>query len=233
MGAALAEAVSLIVGLDPAFLAIVALSLRVSLTAVLIAGLIGLPVGALLAVARFPGRAALVVLVNAFMGFPPVVAGLLVYLALSRSGPLGSLGLLYSPSAMIVAQTLLVLPIVVALTRQVIEELYAEYGDYLRSLGLGSFGSIPTLLLDGRFALVTALLAGFGRAAAEVGAVLLVGGNIAGHTRTMTTAIALETAKGELALALGLGLVLLGLSLAINVFVYSLSRYGHRFVGAA
>lgn len=228
---AFSAAFGLIVGLDPQFLQIVGLSLRVTITAVLIAALIGLPLGAWLALARFPGRSALVVLVNGLMGMPPVVAGLIVFLALSRSGPLGGLGWLFTPTAMIVAQTLLVLPIVIALTRGAVEELWREYREHLTSLGLTGWRAVPTLLWDGRFVLATGLLAGFGRASAEVGAVLIVGGNIAGHTRTMTTAIALETSKGDLPLALGLGIVLLGLTLAINAAAYGASRIGARFAG--
>ena len=228
---AFGTALSLIFDLDPQFLQIVALSLRVTLAAVLLAGLIGLPLGALLAVARFPGRSALIVLVNGLMGLPPVVAGLIVFLALSRTGPLGSLGWLFSPTAMVIAQTLLVLPIVIALTRGTIEDLWCEYREHLTSLGLTGWRAIPTLLWDGRFALATGVLAGFGRASAEVGAVLIVGGNIAGYTRTMTTSIALETSKGDLPLALGLGLVLIILTLTINAVAYGASRIGARFAG--
>ena len=228
---AFAAAFGLIVGLDPAFLAVVGLSLKVTLSATLLAALVGLPLGALLGISRFRGRSAVIVVVNALMGLPPVVAGLVIFLLLSRSGPLGGLGLLFTPGAMIVAQTLLILPIVVALTRQVIEDLWAEYGDHLRSIGLTGVAAVPTLLADGRFSLTTALLAGFGRASAEVGAVLIVGGNIAGHTRTMTTAIALETSKGDLTLALGLGLALVGLTLAINVAAFAAGRVGARWAG--
>ncbi|MBN8939569.1 MAG: ABC transporter permease [Rhizobiales bacterium] len=221
----------LILGLDPGFLAIVGLSLTVTLTAVLIAAVIGLPLGALLALARFPGRSVVVVAVNALMGLPPVVAGLMIFLVLSRSGPLGRLGLLFTPSAMVAAQALLVLPIILAITRQIVEDLHGEYREHLASIGLTGWRAIPTLLWDGRFALATALLAGFGRASAEVGAVLIVGGNIAGYTRTMTTAIALETSKGDLPLALGLGIVLIGLTLAINAVTYGASRIGARYAG--
>lgn len=228
---AFAAAFGLIFGLDPQFLQIVGLSLRVTLTAVVLAALIGLPLGAWLAMARFPGRSAVIVLVNGLMGLPPVVAGLIVFLALSRSGPLGSLGLLFTPTAMVIAQTLLVLPIIVALTRATTEELWVEYREHLTSIGLVGARAIPTLLWDGRFALATGLLAGFGRASAEVGAVLIVGGNIAGFTRTMTTSIALETSKGDLPLALGLGIVLLALTLAINAAAYGASRVGARFAG--
>lgn len=224
-------ALGLIFGLDPHFLHIVALSLRVTLAAVLLAALIGMPLGALLAIARFPGRSGIIVLVNGLMGLPPVVAGLIVFLLLSRSGPLGGLGWLFTPAAMIVAQTLLVLPIVLALTRGTVEELWGEYREHLTSLGLTGLRAVPTLLWDGRFALVTGMLAGFGRASAEVGAVLIVGGNIANYTRTMTTTIALETSKGDIPLALGLGMVLMTLTLAINAAAYGASRIGARFAG--
>jgi tungstate transport system permease protein len=216
---------------DPTFWAIVGLSLRVTLTAVLIAAVIGLPLGAWLAIVKFPGRAVLVVLFNALMGLPPVVAGLAIYLMLSRSGPLGALGLLFTPSAMVAAQTVLVLPIIVSLTRQIVESLWEEYEEHLRSLGCTRRRAVPTLLWDGRYSLLTALLAGFGRASAEVGAVLIVGGNIAGITRTMTTAITLETGKGNLYLALGLGLVLLGLTLGINAMAYIAGRASRRWDG--
>jgi len=224
-------ALVLIWGGDPAFVAIVRLSLAVTLTAVAVAALIGLPVGALLALSRFSGRGLVIVLINALMGLPPVVAGLLVFLLLSRSGPLGPLGLLFTPTAMVVAQAILVLPIVIAITRQLVEDLHGEYREHLASLGLTGLRAIPTLLCDGRFALATAILAGFGRASAEVGAVLIVGGNIAGYTRTMTTAIALETSKGDLPLALGLGIVLILLTLGINAVTYAASRVGARFAG--
>jgi tungstate transport system permease protein len=204
----------------------------VTLTAVLIAAIVGLPLGALLALARFPGRSAVIVIINALMGLPPVVAGLIIFLLLSRSGPLGALGWLFTPKAMIVAQAVLVLPIVIALTRQTIEDLWAEYREHLTSLGQTGLRAIPTLLWDARFSLATVLLAGFGRASAEVGAVLIVGGNIAGYTRVMTTSIALETSKGDLALALGLGITLLALTLAINAIAFGASRIGARFAGA-
>ena len=226
-----ATAFSLIAGLDPALIDIVLLSLRVSLSAVLIALLIGLPVGALLALARFPGRNVLIVLANASMGLPPVVAGLAIYLLLSRSGPLGSLALLFTPAAMVVAQTVLVLPIVVSLTRQVVEDLWGQYEEQLRSLGSSTLRAVPTLLWDGRFSLLTAILAGFGRASAEVGAVIIVGGNIAGVTRTMTTAIALETSRGDLAMALGLGIILLAVTLLLNAGAFAAGRLAQK-VGA-
>ena len=219
---ALYQAMALIGGADPELLAIVLLTLRVSLSAVALAALVALPLGGALALYRFPGRQAAVVLLNALMGLPPVVVGLVVYLFLSRSGPLGALGLLFTPTAMIVAQFVLVTPIVAALARQVIEDLWSEYSEQLRSLGAGAGRAVLTLLWDGRYSLLTAVLAGFGRAAAEVGAVLIVGGNIAHVTRVMTTAIALETSKGDLPLALGLGLVLISLSVAVNGAAYLL-----------
>lgn len=228
---AFGAAFGLIASGDAEFLGIVLLSLRVTLTAVAVAVLIGLPVGALLGILRFPGRGALVVSANALMGLPPVVAGLMVYLALSRSGPLGSLGLLFTPAGMVIAQVVLVLPIVVAITRQVIEDLWTEYEDQLRSLGSSPLRAVPTLLWDGRYSLITGVLAGFGRASAEVGAVLIVGGNIAGVTRTMTTTITLETAKGNLAIALGLGIVLLALTLAINAAAYAVGQVARRSAG--
>ncbi|MCG8590681.1 MAG: ABC transporter permease [Proteobacteria bacterium] len=205
---------------DAELVEIVLLSLRVSFGALVPAALLGLPLGAFLAVARFPGRRAAIVALNALMGLPPVVVGLAVYILLSRSGPLGALGLLFTPTAMVIAQTILILPIVAALSRQVIEDLWDEYRDQLRSLGASPLRAVPTLLYDARFSLVTTLLAGLGRAIAEVGAVIIVGGNIAHVTRVMTTAIALETSKGELALALGLGIVLLSLSLALNALAH-------------
>jgi tungstate transport system permease protein len=231
VSAAFSAAIALIIGLDPGFLAIVRLSLGVTLSAVLIASVVGLPLGALLALSRFTGRGGVIVFVNAMMGLPPVVAGLVIFLLLSRSGPIGFLGLLFSPTAMVLAQALLVLPIIIAITRQLTEDLHGEYREHMASVGLTGFRAIPTLLWDGRFALATAILAGFGRASAEVGAVLIVGGNIAGYTRTMTTAIALETSKGDLPLALGLGLVLILLTLVINAVTYGASRAGARFAG--
>jgi tungstate transport system permease protein len=231
IGAAFASAFALIAGLDAQFLSIVGLSLRVTLTAVLLAALLGMPLGAWLAIARFPGRAALIVFINGMMGLPPVVAGLVVFLLLSRSGPFGVLGWLFTPAAMVLAQTILVMPIVVALTRSTVEDLWSEYREHLTSLGQTGIRAIPTLLWDGRFGLATGLLAGFGRASAEVGAVLIVGGNIAGYTRTMTTSIALETSKGDLPLALGLGLVLIALTILINAAAYGASRIGARFAG--
>jgi len=206
----------LVASFDPRLVQIVALSLAVSLAATAIAAAIGLPFGAAMAVARFPGRGAVVATLNALMGLPPVVVGLLVYLLLSRAGPLGSLGLLFTPQAMVIAQTILIAPILAALARQVIEDAWAEYREQLASLNATTFGSALTLLWDTRFSLATVLLAGFGRAVAEVGAVMIVGGNIDGVTRVMTTTIALETSKGDLPLALGLGLVLIAIVLILN-----------------
>ena len=224
IGQAFVTALHLLVTLDHDLVAIVGLSLRVSLTAVGLATLIGLPLGAALALFNFPGRTALVVFLNALMGLPPVVVGLVVYLFLSRSGPLGVFGLLFTPTAMIIAQAILVTPIIAALTRQVIADLWVEYSEQMRSLGAGPLRAIPALLFDARFTLVTAVLAGFGRASAEVGAVMIVGGNIDHVTRVMTTAIALEVSKGDLALALGLGIVLIGLSLSINAATYTVKQ---------
>ena len=216
ISAAIGLAFSLIVSGDSELAEIVLLSLQISLSAVALAALVGMPLGAALALFRFRGRGALVVVLNALMGLPPVVVGLFVYLMLSRAGPLGELGLLFTPSAMVIAQAILVTPIIAALTRQTVEDLYAEYSEQLRSLGVGPLRAIPTLLWDGRFSLLTAVLAGFGRAAAEVGAVIIVGGNINHVTRVMTTTIALETSKGYLGLALGLGFVLLLIVVAVN-----------------
>jgi tungstate transport system permease protein len=224
---------SLLSGEGGEFYRIILLSLEVTVTAVTCAGIVGLPIGAALALARFPGRTAIIVIVNTLMGFPPVVAGLAIFLLLSRSGPLGGFGLLFTPQAMMIAQFVLVLPIIVALSRQTIEDLWTEYRDHLTSLGANRLRSIPTLLWDGRFSLVTTMLAGLGRASAEVGAILIVGGNIAGFTRTMTTSIALETSKGDLALAMALGIVLMSLTLAINGLAYGISRVGARFTGRA
>lgn len=212
-------AMGLILSGDAELWAIVLLSLKISLMAVVIAAVIGMPIGAVLAVGRFPGRRALIVLLNALMGLPPVVVGLIVYLMLSRSGPLGVLQLLYTPTAMIIAQVVLVTPIIAALTRQTVESLDAEYAEQLRSLGVSRLESVPTLLWDGRVALLTALLAGFGRAIAEVGAVIMVGGNINHVTRVMTTTIALETSKGNLALALALGAILIGIAVGVTALV--------------
>lgn len=221
IGDTFGTAARLILAADPALLEIVWLSLRVSLGAVLVSCLVGLPLGAALAVFRFPGRHFLTVAVNALMGLPPVVVGLMFYMLLSRSGPLGPLDLLYTPGAMILAQTVLVTPIVAALTRQVIDDLHREYDEQLRSLGVRRLGTLATLLWDGRHSLLTVALAGFGRAIAEVGAVIIVGGNINHVTRVMTTAIALETSKGDLGLALALGLILISMAIIINGTVMS------------
>ena len=231
LSAALSTAAALVVALDPQMLDIVRLSLLVSGAAVLLAALIGLPLGAALALAEFPGRGMLVVVINASMGLPPVVVGLAIYLLLSRAGPLGEFGLLFTPSAMVVAQTVLVLPIVAALSRQVVADLWEEYGEQLRSLGASRPRVVATLLWDGRFSLLTAVLAGLGRACAEVGAVMIVGGNISGVTRTMTTAIALETSKGDLPLALGLGIILIGLVTAVNAAVFLVGQAARRRMG--
>ena len=228
LGHALFLAVQLIAGLDPELLGIIGLSLRVSLLATVIAVVLGAPFGTVLAVTNFPGRSALVVLVNALLGLPPVVVGLFVYLLLSRSGPLGALGLLFTPTAMVVAQTLLGLPIVMALTHRGIDALWREYGDALRMDGASRSRAGLELLRMGRSALLTAFLAGFGRAIAEVGAILMVGGNIRGFTRTMTTTIALETSRGELALALALGLILIGLSVLVSATAFALNRFAER-----
>lgn len=216
---------------DATLFAIVGLSLAVSLTAVVAAGVIGFPLGAILALTRFPGRTAMVVVLNGFMGLPPVVVGLSVYLLLSRSGPLGELGLLFTPTAMVIAQAFLVLPIIAALTRQTVEDLWLEYREELGAMEVGWASRVATLLWDSRFSLVTVLLAGFGRAAAEVGTVMIVGGNIDGFTRTMTTTIALETSKGNIALAIGLGIILILLILLVNatawgVRVWAVERAG-------
>ena len=230
--AALGAAITLITGFDSGLAEIVGLSLRVSLGAVVIATVIGLPIGAALALFHFPGRKSLIILVNALMGLPPVVVGLVVYLMLSRAGPFGVFGLLFTPTAMIIAQVLLVTPIIAALTRQVIESLWEEYDEQLRSLGASTFQSLRTLLWDARFILSTAVLAGFGRASAEVGAVMIVGGNIDHVTRVMTTAIALEVSKGDLPLALGLGIVLVTLSVSVNAAAAWLKELAQKRQGA-
>src|SRR3954463_1145588 len=226
-----ASALHLILTADPALLAIVKLSLLVSLSAVALAALIGVPFGALIALTNFRGRDGIIVFMNALMGLPPVVVGLAVYLTLSRSGPLGSWGLLFTPAAMVIAQTVLVAPIIAALTRQTIEDLWMEYRDELTAMNIGAAGRIATLIVDARFSLVTALLAGFGRAAAEVGAIIIVGGNIEGFTRTMTTAIALETSRGDLPLAIGLGVVLIAIVIAVNALAWTARRAGERLAG--
>jgi len=222
------SALELVYSGNPALYSIVFLSLWVSFAAVLLGGIIGIPAGAAVALTRFPGREAAIVILNALMGLPPVVVGLAVYLLLSRSGPLGSWGILFTPQAMIIAQTVLITPIIAALARQTIEDLWTEYRDELAALGVGPFVRIGTLIRDARFSLVTALLAGFGRAAAEVGAVIIVGGNIEGYTRTMTTAIALETSKGDLPLAIGLGIVLMIVVVLVNAAAWGVRRAGER-----
>lgn len=224
-----ATALDLVLGGDPALYAIVRLSLAISLGATVMAALIGAPLGALIALSRFPGRQVVVVALNALMGLPPVVVGLAIYLLLSRSGPLGEFGLLFTPAAMVVTQTLLVMPIIAALTRQTVEDLWREYRDEFAAMGVRPLRRAAALLWDARFSLVTALLAGFGRAAAEVGSIIIVGGNIEGFTRTMTTTIALETSKGNLALAMGLGAILLVIVLLVNVAAWAVKQMGARF----
>ena len=227
----LVTALILIVGGDAVLMQIIGLSLRVSLTAVLIACVIGLPLGAGLALMRFRGRAGVIVTFNSLMGLPPVVAGVVIYLLLSRSGPLGDWKLLFTPWAMIAAQTVLIVPIIVSLTRSMIEELWAEYEEQLRSLGSTRLRAVPTLLWDGRVNLLTGILAGFGRASAEVGAVLIVGGNIAGHTRTMTTAITLETNRGNLGMAVALGLILLVITFSLNGLAWGVAQWSRGRIG--
>ncbi|MHA1566615.1 MAG: ABC transporter permease [Alphaproteobacteria bacterium] len=226
--AAIAAALHLIVTLDRDLLAIILLSMQVNLAALGLALLLGLPLGAAVGLYNFPGRRLVIITLNALMGLPPVVVGLVVYLMLSRSGPFGVLGLLFTPTAMIIAQSILVTPIIAALSRQVIADLWAEYDEQLRSFGATSWQSMTTLLWDARFSLVTTMLAGFGRASAEVGAVMIVGGNIDHVTRIMTTAIALETSKGNLTLALGLGIVLLLITFAVNAAAYGVREIAAR-----
>jgi tungstate transport system permease protein len=229
--AAFATALALIVELDQDLVAIVSLSLVVSLAAVSLAAACGLPLGAAVAVFRFPGRGLIGALLNATMGLPPVVVGLALYVLLSRAGPLGEIGLLYTPTAMILAQCILVTPIIAALTRQTIADLHEEYDEHLRSLGVGPWRTIGTLLWDGRFSLLTAVLAGLGRATAEVGAVIIVGGNINHVTRVMTTTIALETSKGNIPLALGLGIILLLLTFMLNAAALAIRDVTKRAYG--
>ena len=228
---AISAALSMIATLDAGLLEIVLLSLRISLSAVVIASIVALPLGALIALQPFPGRRGVVVIMNASMGLPPVVVGLAVYLLLSRAGPLGSMGLLFTPTAMIIAQSMIVLPIIAALSRQTIADLHEEYDEHLRSLGCTPIQSVATLLWDGRYRLLTGVMAGFGRAIAEVGAVLIVGGNIEHSTRVMTTTIALETSKGNLALALGLGLILVTLAVSVNATALVISDTAQRRYG--
>ena len=225
------SALHMVLTADPALMTIVRLSLLVILSAVLFAAIIGIPLGATIALTRFPGRTSVIVVLNALMGLPPVLVGLAVYLLLSRSGPLGSFGILFTPQAMIVAQTILITPIIAALSRQTIEDLWLEYRDELTAMNVGPAGRVATLIWDARFSLITALLAGFGRAAAEVGAIIIVGGNIEGFTRTMTTAIALETSKGDLPLAVGLGIVLVFIVIAVNTLAWSVRAIGLRYEG--
>jgi len=224
-------ALAMVTHLDPRVTAIVALSLGVSLTSTLCSAVIGLPLGAAVAIGRFPGRGPLIVALNAAMGLPPVVVGLLVYLLLSRAGPLGSMGLLFTPRAMVIAQTVLIIPLVAALTRQIVEDAWIEYREQLRSLDSSWLQSTLTLLWDTRWSLLTVMLAGFGRAASEVGAVIIVGGNIDGVTRVMTTAIALETSKGDLPLALGLGIVLITLVTTLNIGAHVTRQWARARLG--
>jgi tungstate transport system permease protein len=229
--ASLGVALGLITGADPELARIVVLSLELSLAAAIAGAAIGLPLGALIAVGSFPGRRALIVLLNALLGLPSVVVGLVVYLLLSRAGPLGSFGILFTPAAIVVAQTVLVVPIVAALARQTTEDAWNEYREQLTSLGVSRLRAVPTVLWDTRFSLLTVVMAGFGRAASEVGAVMVVGGNIDGVTRVMTTAIALETSKGDLPLALALGAILIGVVLAINAGAYGIREWSARHHG--
>jgi tungstate transport system permease protein len=228
---AVLSGLGLVATLDLRLWEIVGLSLAVSLSAVFLATLLGLPLGASIAVARFPGRQPVIVVLNALMGLPPVVVGLFIYLLLSRAGPLGELGLLFTPQAMVIAQTVLVLPIIAALARQSVEDAWREYEEQLRSLGVDGWGGALTVLWDIRFSLLTAVLAGLGRASAEVGAVMIVGGNIDGVTRVMTTTIALETSKGDLPLALGLGIVLIAIVLALNAAAHMIKEAAQRRYG--
>lgn len=227
-GEILARATGLILSADPGLRAIIALSLRVTLAAVALAAVLGFPLGAALGAFRFPGRAVLSLTVTALMGLPPVVVGLLVYMMFSAAGPFGALGLLYTPFVMVIAQMILVTPIIAALTQRCIEELNREYAEHFASLGVGPFARVCALLWDARYSLLTVALAGFGRAVAEVGAVIIVGGNIDHVTRVMTTAIALETSRGNLELALALGMILLVMALVINGVVMSVRALAER-----
>jgi len=229
--ASLGLALDLMANGDSEFVRVVAISLELSLAAAVLGSAIGLPLGALVAIGRFPGRRSLIVSLNALLGLPSVVVGLVVYLMLSRAGPLGTWGLLFTPGAIVIAQTVLVIPIVAALARQVVEDSWNEYAEQLRSLGVGTGRAVRTLLWDTRFSLLTVALAGFGRAASEVGAVMIVGGNIDGVTRVMTTAIALETSKGDLPLALALGLVLILVVLAVNAGAYAIREWSAKHHG--
>ena len=231
IGESLSAALSLALAGDVRLLTIIGLSLKVSLAAVALATLVGCLIGAAVAVGRFSGRRMVIVFLNAAMGLPPVVVGLMVYLLLSRAGPMGNLGLLFTPGAMVLAQFVLIMPIVAALSRQVIEDAWAQYEEQLRSLGVSTPRAALTLIWDTRFSLGTVVLAGLGRAMAEVGAVMIVGGNIDGVTRVMTTAIALETSKGDLPLALALGLILLAIVLGLNAFAYAMREWSVRRYG--
>lgn len=224
-----ASALHLLLTADPTLVAIVRLSLIVSFSAVTIASFIAVPFGALIALTRFHGRDSVIIALNALMGLPPVLVGLVVFLLLSHSGSLGALGMLFTPQAMILAQAILVAPLIAALSRQIIEDAWIEYRDELAAMNIGPIRRVMTLLWEIRFSLVTALLAGFGRAAAEVGAIIVAGGNIAGFTRTMTTTIALETSKGDLPLAIGLGMVLITLIITVNALVWIVRRLGERY----
>ncbi|MEQ1648110.1 MAG: ABC transporter permease [Hyphomicrobiaceae bacterium] len=226
-----ASAIQLLINGDATLGAIVKLSLLVTLSATALAALIGMPLGALVALTRFKGRSAVIVILNGLMGLPPVVVGLLVFLTLSRSGPLGTLGLLFTPTAMVAAQAILITPIIAALSRQVIEDLWTEYEPEFAALHIGTRQRITALLWDSRFSLITILLAGFGRAAAEVGAVMIVGGNIDGFTRVMTTSIALETSKGNLPLALSLGMILIAIIMIVNALAWSVRQWAERHAG--
>ena len=231
MLATLSDALLLLGCFDHRLLEIVGLSLRVSLSALLVGALLGLPLGAWLAVAGFRGRGALIVALNALMGLPSVVVGVLVYLALSRSGPFGSHGLLFSPAAMIVAQSVLVVPLIAAVTRQIVEDAWREYAPEFSVIGIGRPQAVALLLADCRFSLSVAMLAGLGRAMSEVGAVMIVGGNIDGYTRVMTTAIALETSKGDLALSIALGIVLMAIIFGLNVAAHYVRCWATRRYG--
>lgn len=229
----LGRSLDLVTGFDANLLEIIGRSFHVSLSAVFISALVGAPLGAVTAMARFPGRGALVVVLNALMGLPPVVVGLLVYVMLSHAGPFGVFNLLFSPAAMIIAQTILITPLVAALTRQLVEELWQGYAEQFRSWGIGPLRAVPTMLWDARLGLLTIILAGFGRAISEVGAVMIVGGNIDHLTRVMTTAIALETSKGDLELAMALGIILLLMSLLVNALCHAARWYAGPVMGAA
>ncbi|MFN3661304.1 ABC transporter permease [Yoonia sp.] len=219
-----ATAARLVVSLDPALIEITLRSLYVTLSATAIASLIGLPLGAWLAITRFPARRYVIAVLNALMGLPPVVVGLIVYILLSRSGPFGVLGLLFTPTAMVIAQVIIITPLVASIAHQAMRELWADYHDLLISLHASRRQRIVTLVWDGRRTLMTAQLAGFGRGIGEVGAIMIVGGNIDNATRVLTTAISLETGRGDFALALALGFVLIGLAIAVNLGMHMLSR---------